>query len=105
MGREVNDKSMLKMKFKFDEEKLENNSNLSVELLTALLDDICMNTRFVKTGICEYELPEDESTVGTLLILSARFDKQSWLYPNLKSWKVFEDGEEQDALRIMTEEG
>lgn len=36
------------MKFKFDEEKLENNSDLSVERLTALLDDICMNTRFVK---------------------------------------------------------
>jgi len=87
------------MKFKFDEEKLENNSDLSVELLTALLDDICMNTRFVKAGICEYELPESEST---LLILSARFDRQSWLYPNLKSWKVYEDGEEQDALRIMT---
>ena len=89
------------MKFKFDEEKLKiNNPDLGVELLTELLDDICLNTRF----ICEYELPEDESTVGTLLILSARFDKQSWLYPNLKSWKVFEDGEEQDALRIMTEE-
>lgn len=105
MGREVNDKSMLKMKFKFDEEKLKiNNPDLGVELLTELLDDICLNTRFIKTGICEYELPEDESTVGTLLILSARFDKQSWLYPNLKSWKVFEDGEEHDALRIMTEE-
>ena len=90
------------MKFKFDEEKLENNSNLSIELLTALLDDICINTRFVKTGICEYELPENESTVGTLLILSARFDKQSWLYPNLKSWKVYEDGEELAALRIIT---
>ena len=42
--------------------------------------------------------------IGTLLILSARFDKQSWLYPNLKAWKVYEDGEEQDALRIMMEE-
>lgn len=87
------------MKFKFDEEKLKiNNPDLGVELLTELLDDICLNTRFIKTGICEYELPEDESTVGTLLILSARFDKQSWLYPNLKSWKVFEDGEERCKL-------
>ena len=95
---------MLKMKFEFDEEKMKiNNPDLSVELLTDLLDDICTNTRFIKTCNCEYELPENESTVGTLLILSARFDKQSWLYQNLKSWKVYEDGEEQDGLRIMTE--
>lgn len=96
---------MLKMKFEFDDEKVKmNNPDSSVKLLMELLDDICINTRFVKTGICTYELPKNESTVGTLLILSARFDKQSWLYPNLKSWKVYEDGEEQDALRIMTEE-
>lgn len=99
MGREVNDKSMLKMKFKFDEEKLKiNNPDLGVELLTELLDDICLNTRFIKTGICEYELPEDESTVGTLLILSARFDKQSWLYPNLKSWRIYDKLLQHDDL-------
>ena len=35
------------MKFKFDEEKLKiNNPDLGVELLTELLDDICLNTRF-----------------------------------------------------------
>lgn len=40
------------MKFKFDEEKLKiNNPDLGVELLTELLDDICLNTRFIKKSM------------------------------------------------------
>lgn len=95
---------MFKMKFEFDNDKLiKNNPEISMDIAMQMLDKVCTDTRFDKIGDCEYELQKDCNVVGTLLILTSRFDKQTWLYPNLKSWTTYDGECEQDALKIMTE--
>ena len=41
----------------------------------------------------------------TFPVLVSRFKKQSWLIPNLKTWKTFDDEDgEQDALKFILED-
>lgn len=54
--------------------------------------------------MAEYELINND-VIGTLLVLVSRFKKQSWLIPNLKTWKTFDDEDgEQDALKFILED-
>ncbi|MGN0328526.1 MAG: hypothetical protein ACI4D4_06060 [Lachnospira sp.] len=94
---------MFTMKFEFDEEKLKKNDpDLNIEQCYQWLDEICTDTRFTKTSLGEYVLNDGEDEIGSLLVLIGRFEQQSWLYSNLKSWKTFDDEEgEQDALKVV----
>lgn len=96
---------MFTMKFEFDKEKLKKNvPDLTIEQCCQWLDEICTDTRFTKIGKCEYKLNDGVDDIGTLIILISRFKQQSWLIPNLKSWKTFDDEEgEQDALKVVLE--
>lgn len=97
---------MFTMKFEFDEKKLKKNEpDLDIEQCYQWLDEICKETRFTKTALGEYVLNDGEDDIGSLLVLIGRFKKQSWLIPNLKLWKTFDDEEgEQDALKVMLED-
>lgn len=62
-------------------------------------------TRFTKISNGEYLLNDGADEVGTLLILTGRFEHQSWLYSNLKLWKTFDDEEgKQDVLKVVLED-
>lgn len=94
---------MFSMKFEFDPDKLKmNEPDMTIEQCYDWLDEICEETFYTKTALGEYSLNDSEDDMGSLLVLIGRLKKQSWLIPNLKSWKTFDDEEgEQDALKVM----
>jgi hypothetical protein len=95
---------MFRMVLEFDENKVLKDSNYDIEQMYDWLDKICLDTWFDVIGKGEYELINND-VIGTLLVLVSRFKKQSWLIPNLKTWKTFDDEDgEQDALKFILED-
>ena len=93
---------MFKMKIEFDQDKLALIPEFGNEQAMEWLDIICEDTWFIKTGAGEYLLPDSEDPIGVLVVLISRVKQQSWLIPNLKSWKTYDDEEgEQDALKAV----
>ena len=89
------------MEFEFDSEKIKKNEALSEDLCYEWLDELCQETRFEKIGKGRYKLNDGEDDLGTLLILSAKFESQSWLLPNLKKWITYSNEGMVDALKEL----
>lgn len=92
--------------FEFSENKIhENTPDLKIIDCYKMLDKICDDSNFNKIEKGIYNLKDGEDDIGALLVLVSRLKKQSWLIPNLKTWKIFdnEDGE-QDALKFILED-
>lgn len=92
--------------FEFSEDKIhENTPDLKIIDCYNMLDKICDSSNFNKIEKGIYNLKNGEDDLGALLVLVSRLKKQSWLIPNLKTWKIFdnEDGE-QDALKFILED-
>lgn len=93
--------SYFRMKLVFDEEKVTKDGKYDIDVMYEWLDKICSDTWFKKTGKGEYELI-DHDEIGSILVLISRFEQQSWLIPNLKSWKTYcEEEGEVDALKVV----
>lgn len=70
------------------------------EMMKAL-DKICTDTNYIKIGEGEYLLKEDADSIGTLLVLLSRFEQQSWLFPNMKSWTILDDEEDAEPQNFL----
>jgi hypothetical protein len=90
---------MCKIKLELDKEKIINENLYSYEQMMSSLDKICSDTDFVKEAAGEYRLSDDADSIGSLLVLISRFERQSWLIPNIKTWTyIDDDGSEENAL-------
>ncbi len=86
---------MCKIKIELNKE-----SQYPYDLMVESLDKICRDTNFTKDDYGEYSLSNNADPIGSLLVLISRFESQSWLIPNIKTWTVIhDDGIEEDALK------
>jgi hypothetical protein len=91
-----------KIKIELDKRKIAREKIYPYEKMLTSLDKICQDTSFIKESLGEYRLSDDADSVGSLLVLISRFESQSWLIPNIKSWTITDDdGQEEDALQTL----
>ncbi|MBR6469000.1 MAG: hypothetical protein IKS84_01365 [Lachnospiraceae bacterium] len=91
---------MCRIRIELNKDKISREAIYPYDKMVSSLDTICKDTNFIKAGPGEYSLDKDADSIGSLLVLISRFESQSWLIPNIRTWTVInDDGIEEDALK------